>query len=120
MNSVATSGPAARVIASSLPSHAMRTAGTPSSRMAWLCVAAMPMPSHSAISSRPAVPSHGRSRTSSTKIVGSRLAVGDGGRHHPIGDAHAAAEVLVAGDAVGAAGQERLAVDGAAAVVACG
>ena len=71
VNSVATNGPAARVIGSSPPFHASRTAGAPSRRMAWLCVAAIPMPSHSAISLSPALPSHGRSRTSSTKIVGS-------------------------------------------------
>ena len=39
--------------------------------MAWLWVAAIPIPSHSAMSASPALPSHGRSRTSSTKIVGS-------------------------------------------------
>ena len=64
-------GPAFLVIGSSAPPHASRTAGTPSSRMAWLCVAAIPMPSHSPVSVMPAVPSQGRSRTSSTKIVGS-------------------------------------------------
>ena len=38
--------------------------------MAWLCVAAMPIPSHSAINRSPADPSHGRSRTSRTNSVG--------------------------------------------------
>ena len=71
VNIVATNGPAARMIGSSPPFHASRTAGAPSSRMAWLCVAAIPMPSHSAVKLRPALPSHGRPPTSSTKTVGS-------------------------------------------------
>ena len=44
--------------------------------MAWLCVAAMPAPSHSAVNCIPAEPSHGRSRTSSTKMVGASSPAG--------------------------------------------
>ena len=62
--------PQQTVISSIAPSHANRIAGHASSRMAWLCVAAIPIPSHSAVSCRPAEPSHGRSRTSSMKRVG--------------------------------------------------
>ena len=70
MNRLETSGAAARVISSSGPSHAKRIAGHASRRMAWLCVAAMPIPSHSAVSRSPAVPSHGRSRTSRANSAG--------------------------------------------------
>ena len=56
---------------SSGPSHAKRIAGHASSRMAWLWVAAIPIPSHSAVSRNPAVPSHGRSRTSRANNAGS-------------------------------------------------
>ena len=83
VNRHATSGPAA---SGDLLDRARPTpcaiAGQPSRRMAWLCVAAMPMPSHSAISRRPAEPSHGRSRTSRTKIVGASSPVGHRGRDH--------------------------------------
>lgn len=47
-----------------------RMAGTSSSRIPWLCVAAIPAPSHSSVSLSPAYPSHGRSCTSSTNIAG--------------------------------------------------
>ena len=65
-----TTGPAAAAKSSTGPSQAHRIAGHSSSRMAWLCVADMPMPSHSAVSCSPAVPSHGRSRASMTNSVG--------------------------------------------------
>ena len=68
---MATSGPAAEVSEANGPFQAIRTEGAPSRRMAWLCVAFIPMPSHSAISASPALPSHGRSRTSNTKNIGS-------------------------------------------------
>ena len=111
VNTLETSGAAASVRSSSGPSQARRIAGHASSRIAWLWVAAMPMPSHSAISRSPAVPSHGRSRTSRTKSVGCVLAVGDRGRDHERRDARAAAEVLVAADAVGGAGQRHRRTD---------
>ena len=39
------------------------------------------------------------------------LTFGDGGRHHPVGHAHSAAEVLVAADGIGGTRQERLTVE---------
>jgi hypothetical protein len=70
VKSVAMNGPAPDERSLSGPCREKRTAGARSSRIAWLCVAAMPTPSHSAIMAKPAVPSHGRSRTSNANNVG--------------------------------------------------
>ena len=76
MNTLRTSGDAAVVMSVTGPSHAMRIAGHSSRRIAWLCVAAMPTPSHSATRWRPADPSNGRSRKSRTKTVGASSPLG--------------------------------------------
>ena len=71
-----TIGDAAAVMSVTGPSHARRIAGQSSSRIAWLCVAAMPTPSHSATRWSPADPSNGRFRKSRTKIVGASSPLG--------------------------------------------
>ena len=71
VKSVVTNAPAPPVMSLSGPTRASRTPGAPSRRIAWLCVAAIPTPSHSASNVIPAVPSHGRPRTSSANIAGS-------------------------------------------------
>ena len=97
MNSVATSGPAARVIGveRAVPGHAAPT-GAPSRRMAWLCVAAMPMPSHSAMSCEPGAAVPRPVADVEDEDRRDRLTLRDRGRDHAVGDAGAAAEVLVA------------------------
>ena len=91
------------------PSQASRTAGAPveAHGVALGGGHAHAVPLGDQLAAR-RVPSHGRSRTSSTKIVGSSSPSGDGRRDHAVGDARAAAEVLVAGDAVRRPGEERL------------
>ena len=99
MNSVATSGPAAAVIAANVPFQAIRTDGRAVEAhgvaLRRLHPHAVPLGDQRqpcAAVPRPVPHVEHEDRRF-------RLALGDGGRDHAIGDAHAAAEVLVAGHA---------------------
>ena len=110
MKHVATNGPAPLVRSVNGPSYSRRTAGAASSRIAWLCVAAIPTPSHSAAIDIAKVPGGLHSLVSSTNIRGSSSPSGRAVVTIRCGDARPAPEVLVAGELVRAPDEERIAV----------
>jgi hypothetical protein len=76
LNSSGVSWPVTRPARGKPSGDAMRSAGHPSSRNAWLWVAIMPYPSHGRRSARPALPSQARPRMSITNTSGRSSSTG--------------------------------------------